>query len=164
MKDIQIIVNEQDEIIGHKHRHEIWPDDIYRVAALWIENSKGEVLLAQRGFTKKNNPGKWWPAVAGTIDKWESYEENIYKEAEEELGIVGKTFSFVTKVYNPWPKFFYFCSWYELLLDRKIEDFVLEYPQVESVRWFRKDEIKNMIENSPEILSGVEFMKYKLKI
>jgi len=164
MKDIQIIVDEHDEIIGYKHRYEIWTHDIYRVSALWIENSKGEILLAQRGFMKRNNPWKWWPAVAGTVDKWESYEENIYKEAEEELGISWVEFKFVCKKYNGWPKFFYFCSWYECKIDKNIEEFVLEYPQVESVRWFTKEEIINMIENAPEILSGVEFMKYKLWI
>jgi hypothetical protein len=40
MKDIQTIVDENDEIISHKHRHEITSEDIYRVSALWIENSK----------------------------------------------------------------------------------------------------------------------------
>jgi 8-oxo-dGTP pyrophosphatase MutT (NUDIX family) len=111
---------------------------------------------------KRNNPGKWWPAVAGTVDRWESYEENIYKEAQEELGIEGKEFRFVTKIFNNGPKFFYFCTWYELLLDADISEFILEYPQVESVRWFKKQEIQNLIENCPDILSGVEFMKDRL--
>lgn len=158
------VVNKLDEIIWYKSRLDITSEDIYRVSALWIENSQGEILLAQRGFMKRNNPGKWWPAVAGTVDRWESYEENIYKEAEEELWIKWEEFEFVKKIYNAGPKYFYFCSWYELRLDRKIEDFVIEYPQVESVRWFQKEEIKNMLKHVPEIVSGVEFMKYKLWI
>ena len=85
MSELITIVNLDDEIIGYKPRSEITSQDVYRVSALWIENSKGEILLAQRGFMKRNNPGKWGPAVAGTIDKGESYEENMYKEAEEEL-------------------------------------------------------------------------------
>lgn len=87
-ENIQIIVNEQDEEIGVKHRHDITSDDIYRVSALWIENSHGDVLMSQRGFMKRNNPGKWSAAVAGTIDEGESYSENIYKEAEEEIGLI----------------------------------------------------------------------------
>jgi len=63
-EELSIIVNEQDEIIGYKPRREITPEDIYRVSALWIENSKWEILLAQRGFMKTNGPGKWWAAVA----------------------------------------------------------------------------------------------------
>ncbi|MEI7562268.1 MAG: hypothetical protein WCJ39_00675 [bacterium] len=51
------VVNEQDEIIGYKERSEIQKEDIYRVTALWITNNKGEILIAQRAFTKRNNPG-----------------------------------------------------------------------------------------------------------
>jgi len=162
MSELIPIVNHDDEIIGYKPRIDITSDDIYRVSALWIENSKWEVLLAQRGFMKRNSPGKWWPAVAGTVDKDESYEENIYKEAEEELGISWVEFTFVCKKYKAWPKFFYFCSWYECILDWDISKFLIEYPQVEQVRWFSRRELKNLLNNSPEILSGVEFMKYKL--
>lgn len=59
MKEIIPIVDQNDEIIGYKDRADISSDDIYRVSALWVENSKGEFLLAQRGFMKKNGPGRW---------------------------------------------------------------------------------------------------------
>ena len=48
-----VIVNENDEIIGSKERGTLNQSDIYRVSALWIQNSKGEILLAQRSFNKK---------------------------------------------------------------------------------------------------------------
>lgn len=53
MKPRQIIVDENDQIIGHKFREEIVQTDIYRVAALWITNSKGDILLARRALSKK---------------------------------------------------------------------------------------------------------------
>lgn len=81
------IVDEEDNIIDYKERKKLDLKDIYRVSALWIENSKGEILLAQRSFNKKHHPGLWGPAVAGTVEKGESYEENISHEIEEELGI-----------------------------------------------------------------------------
>lgn len=81
------IVNLDDEIIGYKPRKDITLQDVYRVSALWIENSQGEILLAQRGFLKSVDPGKWGAAVAGTVEKDESYEENILKEMQEELGL-----------------------------------------------------------------------------
>ena len=152
MKDIQIIVNEHDEIIDHKHRHEIWPDDIYRVAGLWIENSKGEVLISLRGFMKRNNPGKWSAAAAGTVDKWESYEENIYKETQEELWLSGYIFEKGEKM-RVKGKHNYFCQWYSLRADIDTRDLVLEYSQVESSRWFSTDEIRNILEYSPEIFT-----------
>ena len=73
-----ILVNENDEIIGYKERGTLDKEDIYRVSALWIQNSKGEILLAQRSFNKNNNPRKWGPAVAGTNDEGESYESKTF--------------------------------------------------------------------------------------
>ena len=82
------IVNENDEIIDYKPRNEIdYKKDYYRIGCLWLTNSKGEVLLAQRLLTKDKDPGMWGPSAAGTLEKGESYESNIYKEAEEELGL-----------------------------------------------------------------------------
>jgi predicted kinase len=86
-KERTIIVNDQDQIIGHKEPGTLLKEDIYRVSSLWVTNSKGDILLAQRKFTQKLDPGKWGPAVAGTVDEGETYESNIIKEAEEEIGL-----------------------------------------------------------------------------
>ncbi len=141
-----IIVNEKDEIIDHKERGTLNKNDIYRVSALWIMNSKGEVLLAQRSFNKKNNPGKWGPAVAGTNDIGETYLSNIIKEAEEEIGI---------NIPNPKKlqknringKNNYFVQWYYLELDKEIIEFALQEDEVEKIKWFSKEEFLEGIEN-----------------
>lgn len=83
-----VIVDENDTPIGVKERGEIdAAKDRYRVTGLWLTNSKGDILLAQRALTKKVNPGLWGPAVAGTVEEGETYDENIVKEIREELGI-----------------------------------------------------------------------------
>jgi len=82
-----IIVNENDNIIWYKKRWTLLSSDIYRVSALLIKNSKWEFLLAQRKFTKKNNPWEWYFSVAWTVDKWETYDINMSKEIEEEIWI-----------------------------------------------------------------------------
>jgi len=48
-----IIVNKNDKIIGYKERGTLKSSDIYRVSSLWIQNSQGKILLAQRSFNKK---------------------------------------------------------------------------------------------------------------
>lgn len=54
-----IIVDKNDNVIGSKYREDLIPrKDIYRVSALWITNSKDEVLCTQRSFNKEHNPGK----------------------------------------------------------------------------------------------------------
>jgi isopentenyldiphosphate isomerase len=79
------IVNEHDEIIGYKERNDITKEDIYRVSTLLVMNEYDEILLTKRAATKKNNPNKRTLAVNGTVEKGETYEENIIHEAQEEI-------------------------------------------------------------------------------
>lgn len=148
------IVDENDVEIGFKDRSEIEPDDIYRVSALWLTNSKGEILLAQRSLTKKNGPGKWGPAVAGTVDEGETYEINILKEAEEEIGLV-----LTSQEIRPGPKVkvqgnhLHFCQWYYAKSDKKIDEFVLQEDEVMSARWVSLEELKRLTTEDPEMFS-----------
>lgn len=99
MSQLCQIVDENDRIIGHKPRNEInFKKDYYRIGCLWLVNLSGQVLLAQRLLTKDKDPGKWGPSAAGTLEKGETYESNIYKEAEEELGLIGIKFTPITKL------------------------------------------------------------------
>lgn len=53
-----------------KSRDDIdYSKDIFRTASLWITNSNGDILLAQRKFDKKVDPGKWAEAVVGTVEE-----------------------------------------------------------------------------------------------
>lgn len=144
-----IIVNDQDEIIGYKERGTLAKEDVYRVSGLWVTNSKGDILFAQRKFNKKHDPGKWGPAVAGTIDESETYESNIIKEAKEEIGL---------KHIKPTPgpkrrvsdDYNYFCQWYTLSIDKPTEDFVIQEEEVEQVKWFTQAELEQELRQHPE--------------
>lgn len=150
-----IIVNDQDKIIGHKERDTLAQDDVYRVSALWITNSKGDILLAQRKFTKTHDPGKWGPAVAGTVDEGETYDSNIMKETEEEIGLIDtkpqKTIKRRTSdEYN------YFCQWYTLGINKPAHDFIIQEDEVERVKWFTPEELRhNLIERPNDYLKGI---------
>lgn len=144
------VVNDQDEIIGHKDRQELLQSDIYRATGLWITNSRGDMLLARRAMTKKNDPGKWGPAVAGTVEEGEAYEQNILKEAAEELGLKNITV-------EPWFKkrvsgeHNYFGQWFKAVIDVPAEDLVLQESEVMEVGWFSKDRLLGLIESNPEM-------------
>lgn len=163
MQELSIIVNEDDEIIWYKPRREIQSEELYRVSCLWITNSQGDVLLAQRGFLKSNNPGMWWSAVAGTVDQGETYEDNIYKETEEEIGLCGEKLTEWKKVRHFWQHNF-FCQWYTLKIDKDIWEFVKEEWQVESIRWFSPAEVRNLVEKSPGIFtrSTLDMLKWNI--
>ena len=144
-----IVVNDEDEVIDSIEREDVNNGDIYRVSALWIENSRGDVLLAQRSFSKSQSPGKWGPAVSGTVDEGETYDENIKKEAEEEIGLVDCDFKKIEKVrvhhnYN------FFCQWYEAILDRNVNEFKIDPKEVEQIQWFSKEELERMIKIEPK--------------
>ncbi|TSA45734.1 NUDIX domain-containing protein [bacterium] len=144
------IVNENDEVIGSKPRGEVDPQkDIYRVSGLWITNSKDEILLAQRKFTKVNDPGKWGPAVAGTLEEGETHESNIYKEAEEEIGLTGVKFKLGPKNRRREPRN-YFGQWFLANVDRNIEDFKIQEEEVEKIAWVPKAELIEGFKNNPE--------------
>ena len=149
-----LIVNEQDEVIGAKERGTLIDDvDIYRVAALWIQNSKGDMLLAQRAFTKKNDPGKWGPAVAGTVEEGETYESNILKEAEEEIGLTNAKLEISEKRLRL-GKHKHFTQWFFAIVDKDISEFTKQDEEVEQIKWFSKEELQKELANNPDQFLG----------
>jgi isopentenyldiphosphate isomerase len=150
------IVDDNDEIIGYKPRNEIdFKKDYYRIGCLWLTNSKGEVLLAQRLLTKDKDPGMWGPSAAGTLEKGETYKSNIYKEAEEELGLSGIKFTPITKIKLEEPRKF-FLQFYKGICDWPADKFSPQPEEVEQVAWIsieklRKDIVKNPKKYVPSI-------------
>lgn len=143
------IVDEQDRIVRYKPRPEVGPGEIYRVSALWLTNSHGDILLAQRGFNKSHNPGLWGPAVAGTVERGESYKDNILKEVTEEIGLFDIELKLgpkrrVSEEYN------YFCQWYTAVIDKPAKDFIIEKQTLEQVRWFSCKELARELREHPE--------------
>jgi isopentenyldiphosphate isomerase len=152
MAEIIPIVNNNDKIIRYKERSEIKKEDIYRVSALWITNSKNEILLARRAFTKLQNPGRWGPAVAGTVAFGETYIQNIIKESFEEIGlknikpIKGPKYR-ISSNHN------FFSQWFFLKIDKDISYFKIDRKEVDSIKWFTKKELMNAIKNNPSEFS-----------
>ena len=144
-----VVVDNNDNVIGSKERDDLGVDDIYRVSALWINNSYGQVLIAQRSHKKKNSPGKWGPAVAGTVEEGEDYDINIKKEAQEELGLQGIDLKKAKKDFIS-RKYSYFVQWYEAILDESENYFKLQEEEVEKVAWIELEELRKDFLDYPE--------------
>lgn len=144
-----IIVDENDKIIGYKERGSLDKEDIYRVTGLWITNSQGDILLAKRQHTKKHYPGKWGPAVSGTVEENESYEDNIIKETAEELGLKNIKLETGPKllIVNDYR---HFTQWYFLKTNKSISDFKIQAEEVEEIKWFSKKELEEKLTNQPD--------------
>ena len=144
-----IIVDGDDRVIGHKERGTLVREDIYRVSALWVTDSEGNILLAQRKLTKTHDPGKWGPAVAGTLDEGETYESNVIKEAEEEIGLKD-----IAPIQGPRQRisgeYNFFDQWYMLTVDRPAEEFTIQEEEVEQVRWLSPGELRRELIDHPE--------------
>jgi isopentenyldiphosphate isomerase len=143
------IVNEQDEIIKVIDSSERKKDDICRVSALWVTNIDGNILLAQRAFSKKNSPGLWGPAVAGTVEEGETYELNVIKEAEEEIKLTELKPISGPKIRRS-TSHEYFVQWFTAVVDYNYP-FIKQDTEVEKIQWFTKDEILKLLKEKPEI-------------
>lgn len=148
------VVNEQDEIIGYIERKDRSLDDIIRVAAVWVTDENGDILLQQRKLSKKENPGKWGQAVGGTVEQGETYESNAYKEMEEEIGVRDVPLVLSRKVFGRTNVGQRFCQLYTAQIPR---DTILipQEDEVESLRWFTKEELNSMLEEKPEMFLGI---------
>ncbi|MFA5107458.1 MAG: NUDIX domain-containing protein [Patescibacteria group bacterium] len=145
-----IIVDENDHEIGAKKRTEMTAEDMYRVAALWITDARGGILLAKRSNEKSHDPGKWGPAVAGTVEAGETYDDNIIKETEEELGIKLENLRQGPKI-EIYGEYHYFCQWYFMQIDKPLKKYRLQKSEVAEVRWFKKEELIQELKNQPEL-------------
>lgn len=146
----QQIVDKDDNLIAVKERDQIdYKTDIYRVAALWLTNSNGEVLIAQRKLSKDKDPGLWGPAAAGTVEEGETYESNIYKEAQEEIGLEGIKFEKGPRLFIHRPRTF-FCQWYTAACDWPANKFIPQETEVEKVEWIHGERLARDIRQHPQ--------------
>ena len=145
------IVDLNDEIIGYKARKDITTEDIYRVSACWIKDESGNILLAQRSLSKKNNPWKRWPAVAGTVAKDETYLQNTIKEIQEQVNIIAWETDLTI-----WPKRLrdgehkYFWQWFILTYTGPKRNIKAEEWAVEQLRRYTPIELGEFIKDYPD--------------
>lgn len=145
-----IIVDKNDKMAGLKGWEDLSNEDIYRVSALWVKNSKGEILMARRALTKAHDPGKWGPAVAGTLEEGEAYNYRILKGSEKEIGLKNVKFKKGPKVKIMLVgRLRFFLQWYVIKIDKPLEEFKIQKNEVEELKWFSKDELKKKLQESP---------------
>jgi isopentenyldiphosphate isomerase len=139
MGGLRLIVDGSDSPVGAKQGREMQYADIYRVSALWLtDKQSGDILLAQRKWTERNDPGKWITAVAGTVEVNETYEDNIVKEIEEEIGLTGLTLTAGPKLFIDDAKHKYFCQWFLSSVDKNNVTLKIQEEEVEAVKWVSK--------------------------
>ena len=150
MQDLCQTVDDQDNLIGAKPRNKIdFEKDYFRCSGLWLTNGKGQVLIAQRALSKDKDPGKWGPAVGGTLEVRETYESNAHKEASEELGLTNVNLTLGPKMKVTRPRHC-FCQWYTAVCDKSESEFTPQPTEVEQVRWIDEDAFFEDVRTNPD--------------
>ncbi len=144
------IVDKDDTVISFKERTDVDPTvDIVRSASLWITNTNGDILLAQRKLTKRNNPGKWSEAVGGTVEDEDDYESTMLREASEEIGLKVDSYELGPKQYIDAPAK-YFVQWYTTVIDQPIETFHIQEEELEQLAWISEEQFIKELRDTPE--------------
>ncbi len=133
-----VLVNENDEVIGTMFRDEAHEKRApHRIAVIFVENNKGEILIQVR------MSGKLDHSSAGHVDPGETYLQAAVRELKEELGIEGVNLVSIGKGKDNVPHFF------EVFVCRS-EPGVLQEEEVKSVYWAKPEDILKDMEKDPE--------------
>lgn len=158
MQEFFDVLTEEGEYVGRVesrencHKYGLW----HKAVALYIVNSKNQVLLQKRSANKKLWPNLWDITAGGHVLAGEIGVQAIIREIEEELGIkiekndilfIGAATSINEKgdIINK-----HFNEYYIVNKDIDISKLKLQKEEVSDARWFEKEEILKLIENNYE--------------
>ena len=101
MEEYVVLVDEQDQQVGimEKMAAHIVPR-LHRAFSIFIFNSKGELLLQQRAFSKYHSPGLWTNTCCSHPRNGESIDKAAERRLLEEMGLrcdIHEVFTFIYK-------------------------------------------------------------------
>ena len=150
MGEYEIIVDEDDQPVGSRHWNKIQPGDIQRASALWLTDTKSDdILIAQRKWSKKNDPGLWGAAAAGTNEVDDTYESNMIKEIQEEIGLSNLNLTSGPKIFVSEGGHQFFCQWFLASIDKDKVQLKLQPEEVEAAKWVPKTWLINDVKRNP---------------
>jgi len=151
------LVDENDQPIAVGDRKEAWAKGYYtRNVRIMLRDQNGRILLQKRSTKKASYPGMWTTAASGHVDEDEDWEVAARRETKEEIGVsvsnlklIG-SFNFVNDEGKK--KIRQIIRVYEGVIDASTE-FVLEEDEVEAMKWYGLDELKSLMQETPNDFS-----------
>ncbi len=125
------------------HEKKLW----HHHASAWIINKEGKILLQQRAFTKKKNPGKW-ARTGGHVESNETCDEALKREVYEEIGLKVDNIEQFEIFKSIDEKEKYFTYGYIIITNLKEEEFKLQKEEVNAVKYFTIEELENERKNN----------------
>jgi len=157
------IVDLNDNVVGKMDRKEVYKKcKPIRIVSLFIKNSKWEIALQKRSSSVWFLPWYLWFPAWWHVASWETYEQAIKREMVEEIWINTdfklkfKRVENIKELYD-WKEWFekdhfIFHSLFETTYDG---EFNFNDWEVESIRYYSKEELSKMIENWEKIMPWV---------
>jgi len=141
-------IDENNEVIGKVSRSEVVTQVLpHRGTGVYVFNSKGEILITKRAMAKDTAPGLLEIGQGGKVSYGESYEENAIRELEEEIGVKNAELEFLFDGTFKHPTDWGFSRYFKCIHDGP---FMFQIEEIEDHFFISIDELKKMVEESPE--------------
>lgn len=159
------VLNSKGEFVGEvKTRKEIHEAGLWhRISYGFIFDGSNNVLLQKRA-NSKISAGKWDKTIGGHVETGESCYRTLLRKAKEEIGIVldpseiehfGCAISdFSEGAINC----HIFVEGYIIRKNINIDSLKINKNEIEELKWFKKEEILEMIKNKDKSLIGKDFL------
>lgn len=146
-------VDENDNETGAGDRKEAWENGYYtRNIRVMLRDQHGRVLSQKRSLKKITHPGMWTVAASGHVNAGEKWDVAAIRETKEEVGLsvnLEPIGDFVFKNDDGNKKIRQIIYVYQGTIDASTK-FVLQAGEVDEVKWFELDELKNLMQDSPD--------------
>ena len=130
------------------HEENLWHHHV----SVWIMNEKGEILLQQRSFNKKKNPGMY-SKTGGHVDAGEKPLDAAKREVFEEVGLKADNIKELELFKSKNPNEHYYTYGYIVFTNLKENEFVIQREEVEQVKYYKIEEIEEQVNNNNQLFS-----------
>jgi isopentenyl-diphosphate delta-isomerase len=153
MEEQVILVDEQDNPIGLMPKLEAHQKAVlHRAFSVFIFNDKGELMLQQRAKHKYHSPGLWTNTCCSHQREGESNVQAGKRRLQEEMGFTTELREVTSFIYKaPFDNGLTEHEFDHVLLGYYEDDPLINPDEVASWKWMPLEEVKNDIDNHPDI-------------
>lgn len=126
----------------------------HKVVGIIIYGFNKKLLMQQRSLNEISDPGKWDISAAGHVNSGETGIEAVKRELSEEIGLnleenqIELFMSYKKEVNNKTVNKKHLEDIYIAQIDAEsINEFTIQNEEVEQVKWFSINELKELIQN-----------------
>ncbi len=145
-------VNENDEVIGAGSIANAVDNGIrVRISRVFLQNSKGELLLQRRADTMSDLPGLWDQTAGGHVDERDDYRVTAFRELAEEMGIEGVALNEVATFYSEENDEHKIKKRFNKIFTGVYDGEVkIDYDEVTDFQWVAIDELSERMRRKPD--------------